>query len=192
MTRLPQGQGDAPDEVAREEALPPQVPIGSAARAPVGSDSITVAAKVRETFTIIVAPLLIPAGILALARSGHDRSLMSGITLVDFAFAIVAVGFAAIARSLKEDSDVWRNVTLFGLIVIVVETALAISRDSFVNLEHIEEAASRCRVDCSATAFTDFIASLSDKSPSPIHWMFAVISALALLILVGIAIWREA
>jgi hypothetical protein len=173
-----------------EAALPPQVPIADAARS-VSTGQTTTVSKWIDTGTVVIAPLLVPAAVLATVRSGPGRTIFSGLTLGEMAFGVVAVAFAALARSLTGKSEGWKLVAAAGVITIVFETAIAISRDSLIDSERLVKTANDCQSKCASTALHELTARIADSSPSTVDWVVAAFFGLLLCSCVILAIWRE-
>ena len=173
-------------------ALPIQVPISEAAGIRIGSSQVTVAAKILDTLVVVLAPLLIPACILALIRTGHDRAIGSGFTLVDIACGGVAVALAALARSLAGDGDKWKILACVGALVMIIETSLAIRGDNLASTDNLVADVSQCQETCDVAQLRQLAVAIQEGAPPSLHWVVALLTGLLLCAVALLVIWKEA
>lgn len=179
------------DEAEDGELLPPQVPMAVAAGRPIGSAQ-TAINKIVDVGAVVFAPFLVPACVLAIARTGGARNLLDSFTLVDFAFGIVAVSFAALARALTGRGEGWTLVAPWAILAIVFETAIAISRDTAVKSDDLTRLAASCPEKCDVSALRDLSEQILALNPAATHWIVALLIGASLAAISVYAIWTEA
>jgi hypothetical protein len=101
-----------------------------AAKSPVGPGRVTTATKCRDILIVVAAPFIVPAVLLALARSGPGISFFGSFTLGDVAFGFVSMAIAGVARATTSKSDEWMAFSIGAMIVVALQTTLAIHVDT--------------------------------------------------------------
>lgn len=172
-------------------ALPPQVPMARAAEAPIGADSTTAVSRSVDTLAVVVAPLLVPAAVLAIARTGPGRPFVHSFSLTDIAFGVVAVAFAALTRALTGKRSSWKLVTAIGIGAIVFETAIAIAKDEIPNTDRLAEEAQKCPAHCNTDVIRDLGANIAQGAPVAFHWIVALSVGAILCTLTVLTIWTD-
>lgn len=166
-----------------DEPLPPQRPVGGAARSPVGQ-KLSRSDKTMDTLAVVVGPLLIPAAVIAAIRS-------EWFSLGDVAFGVVAVAFAALTRALTGRGDSWKIVSAISIGALTFGTAIAVSRDVGSYHNRLTEATAECPIRCNKADIEDLVAQIVERSPGLLDWGIVVVSGLVLCTTVLYAIWRE-
>ncbi|WP_344133783.1 hypothetical protein [Luedemannella flava] len=173
-------------------ALPNQVPIAEAAHAPIGPAAPSKTSKILDTIAIVIAPIIVPAFMLATVRSGPNYSFISGLTLADIAFGIVSVAFAALARAVTGRGESWKLVAVAAVFAIVFATGIATNRDTAVDSDRLTHEASKCPISCDMATLQETAIRIAENAPSALHWMVALFIGALLCSVATYAIWSEA
>ncbi|MFK3983395.1 hypothetical protein ACI2K4_23805 [Micromonospora sp. NPDC050397] len=152
-------------------AGPPQIPIEDAAKSPIGLQAATRVSKIIDVTAVVVAPILVPAFVLATVRFSPERAFISGFTLSDIAFSIVSVAFAALTRALTGRGESWKLVAMIGIFVIVFETAIAVSRDTMIESDNLLMKATQCQAGCDLIALHSVATQITANAPPTLLWM---------------------
>ena len=180
-----------PAVVSQEPAQPRQIPMEAAAAAPVGRPRASRTARAIDTLAIVVAPLLVPAAVLALTRSGPGRSIGETFSLGDFAFGVVAVAFAALTRSLVGRGEAWKLVSASAVIAMIFETAIAVAKDGAADYLDLAAQAKQCPGGCDLSAMHQISVHLATLAPTALLWLVAGTCCAVLCTVAIIVIWRD-
>lgn len=167
-----------------------RVPMDEAASRPVGGPKAPKVRKWLETLAVVVAPALVPALVLAVSRSGTNHPLPT-FTLVDVAFGVVAIAFAALTRAMAGTEDKWYIVGAVCVFAMIFETALAIARDSVLETDELVRSAETCREACDSTRLSAAVNRVLELSPTYIDWALVGFVGVFLSSVVLRAIWSE-
>lgn len=174
-----------------EEAQPERRLFWHAARAPIGAHATTRTKKYLDSVVIVIAPLIFPALVLGITRTGYDRSVMAGFTLVDIAFGIAAVAFAALAKSVADGHENWKLVGMVAVVVMAFETALAVKVDNMAATDMLTGKVSQCVETCDTMRLNELALNIQQSAPSALHWIVALLTGTFLCVMAFAAIWKE-
>jgi hypothetical protein len=179
----------APDRLPVAE--PPKVAMSEAARAPIGPIATSKLSKWLDTIAVIIAPILVPAGLLAIVRSNKSEAFFSGLGLGEIAFGIVAVAFAALVRAITGKGDSWKLVAAIAVLALVFETGLAVQDDPVPKYEYLAREAHGCAVICNTSAIRETASTIYGDSPNAVYWIVVLLVGALLCTIAGYAIWSE-
>lgn len=172
-------------------AAPPQVPIAEAARAPIGPDRPSAWRRTLDLLAVVVAPIVVPAVVLAATRATEEKGLMASFTLTDVAFGVVAVAFAALTRAITGRGEGWLVVAGTGILAIVFETAMAVRSDTVMATELLTGKISDCHIKCNSLDFSSLLAQIHSASPSSIQWSVVILTGVTMCLVTIVAIVSE-
>ncbi|MFJ5992955.1 hypothetical protein [Lentzea sp. NPDC092896] len=173
------------------EALPERKPFPQAARSPIGTRTPTNAKKYLDSLVIVIAPLFFPAVVLGITRTGPNHDVLVGFTLVDVAFGIAAVAFAALAKSVADGHDNWKLVGIVAVVAMALETALAVKGDNMPATEKLAADVAQCVNACNLGKLNEMAIEIQQNDPLTLHWVVALSTGALLCAMAFAAIWKE-
>jgi hypothetical protein len=164
-----------------------------AASAPVGANPVSTGTKWRDTFIVVIAPLLVPAVILAFTRYEPNATIIDCVNLSDVAFGFVAVAIAGVARAVTSKAEDWLTFTIAAIIVVALETAIAVRVDTAIEVGNLLQLLTPA--DKTSVPMMDELLRMADEilrhQATIVHWFAAILFGGALVAASCQLIWRE-